>query len=114
MVPVTVIKKCFQNENYETDVSDLFFSWGWENKKEKKILPIGNLAIKNKKKFKISDKRNLLVISGLLPIFKLQNILFDIIELSDLKKEINFFFDNLDFNLFDKISIRTPNEFKKE
>ena len=33
-----------------------FFSWGWENKKEKKIVPIGNLAIKNKKKFKISDK----------------------------------------------------------
>ena len=107
-------KKCFQNENYETDISDLFFFLGWENKKEKKIVPIGNLAVKNKKKFKISNKRNLLVLSGLLPIFKLQNVLFDIIELSDLKKEINFFFDNLDFSLFDKISIREhPTSLKK-
>ena len=97
-------KKCWQNEHYEVGVSDKFLSWGWKNKE--KIYPVGNISLSKKKKFQIRKNNSLLIISGLYNILKINNCLFDSENLNLQKKNIQYFFDKLNYNNFEKINIR--------
>ena len=105
-------KKCWQNEYYEVDISDKFLSWGWKNKE--KIYPVGNIGLSKKKKFKIRKNKSLLIISGLNRIFKIDNCLFDSGNLKFQKKNIQYFFDNLNYNNFKKINIREHPQGKRK
>ena len=90
-----MLAKC---KKYEIDVSDKFLSWGWKNKD--KFLPVGSISISKKKNYPIKKNKSLLIISGLNNIFRVNNCLFDIDNLKFLKKNIQFFFDNFNYDNF--------------
>jgi len=106
-------KKCFQNTEYETRVSHKFLSWGWKNKKN--TIPLGNIFLSKKKKFKIQKNRNLLIILGLRNIFKLQNMLFSHNDIIEQNNNISYLLSNIDRKYFDKISLKDhPTSMKKK
>ena len=106
-------KRCFQNTEYETEVSHKFLSWGWKNKKN--TIPLGNIFASKKKNFKIQKNRNLLIILGLRHIFKLQNSLFSHNDIIKQNNDISYLLSNINYKNFDKVSLKDhPTSLKKK
>ncbi len=105
-------KRCFQNEDYEIDISHKFLSWGW--KKNKKVIPLGNFSLSHKKKFPIQQKKCLLIILGLRNFFKIQNNLFSHNDALEQINDINYLLSNIDYNHFEKVTVKDhPTSLKK-
>ena len=54
------------HETHQIDISDKWLSWGWENKKESKIIPVGNFK-SHKKKIRYKSDGDALLVSMTLP-----------------------------------------------
>ena len=105
-------KRSFQNEDYEIDVSHKFLSWGW--KKNKKVIPLGNFSLSQKKNFPIQQKKHLLIILGLRNFFKIQNNLFSHNDLLEQINNINYLLSNINYSHFEKVSVKDhPTSLKK-
>ena len=105
-------KRSFQNEDYEIDASHKFLSWGW--KKNKKVIPLGNFSLSQKKNFPIQQKKRLLIILGLRNFFKIQNNLFSHNDLLEQINNINYLLSNINYTHFEKVSVKDhPTSLKK-
>ena len=94
------------HETHQIDISDKWLSWGWENKKESKIIPIGNFK-SHKKKIRYKSDGDALLVSMTLPKYSYYLYSVPIAGQVEEYLEDQFsFFDALPEHIQNKIRIR--------
>lgn len=95
-----------QTENHQIKISDKFFTWGWNKKSHKNVIPLPVLKL-NKTKRKYKKNGNILLILGCVPRYFYN---FFSMPIAGQYKNYLFnqlvFLENLNKNLLNKIKIR--------
>lgn len=96
-------------ENYQISVSDMFFTWGWNNK-NKKVIPLGYFRKPKKKNKSFKSNKNILYVNTIHHRYS-YNIFSTYISSQNIKYFDNQFdfFKNINKAIFSNMIIKFPN-----